>query len=166
MKVPMRHGHTADVAAEHICLSPRRFFVLVAEGVIPRAKRHGYNLTAVRRAYLKHLRRSVAEHNEAAGSSLAGARAALTRALRVGVALKNAVSRGEYAPRDVISKLLAGSFATLRARALAVCKIAPAIEFKARDEVEAALRTEVIAALNEMCDPPPVPTKVRPHAGS
>jgi hypothetical protein len=162
----MRHGHTADVAAEHICLSPRRFFVLVAEGVIPRAKRHGYNLSAVRRAYLKHLRRSVAEHEQAAGSSLAGARAALTRELRESVALKNGVSRGEYAPRNVIGKLLAASFATLSARGLAICKIAPAIEFKARDEGEAALRTEVVAALNEMCDPPPVPTKVPRHAGS
>jgi hypothetical protein len=162
----MRHGHTADVAAEHICLSPRRFFVLVAEGVIPRAKRQGYNLSAVRRAYLKHLRRSVAEHDETAGSSLTSERAALTRELRESVALKNAVSRGEYAPRDVIRTLLATSFATLRGRALAICKIAPAIEFKARDEVETALRTEVIAALNEMCDPPPVPTKVPRHAGS
>jgi hypothetical protein len=153
MKVPMRRGHTAEEAATHITVSPRRFFELVAEGAIPRAKRRGYDLRVVRHAYLAHLRRGMAEQDEAAESSLVGARAALTRAVREGVAIKNAANRGGYVPRDMMSKQLAATFVELSKRALAICRIAPAIEIKPRAEVETALRTEVIMALNEMCDP-------------
>lgn len=161
LKVPMRQrGHSADEAAEHISLSPRRFFALVAEGAIPRANRRGYVLKDVRRAYFRHLRAAVAEHDEAAESSLVGQRAALTREVREALSIKSAISRAEFIPVGTIRRQLAAMFPVLRKRAMAICEIAPALEFKTRAEVESALRTEVYAALNEMCDPPR-----GPHAG-
>jgi hypothetical protein len=161
-KVPSRRrGHSAEEAAEHLFVSLRRFFALVAEGVIRRAPPRGYNLDRVREAYFKHLRRGVAEREGAdAGSSLVRERAALAREQRESLTLKNAISRGDFVPVGVVRTSLAGSFATLRSRALAICKIAPAIEFKNRDEVEAALRDEVHAALEDMCDPDAAAAKV------
>jgi hypothetical protein len=143
-KVPSRRGHTAEQAAEHLYLSPRRFFELVAAGVIPRAPRRGYRLDDVRKRYFAHLRRDVARQ------SLIGERAALTRAVRETAAIKNAVSRGDFVPRDVFQTILASTFDNLRKRALAICKIAPAIAFKTRGDAEAALRDEIHAALSDM----------------
>jgi phage terminase Nu1 subunit (DNA packaging protein) len=153
VKVPARRGHSAEEAAEHLFMSPRRFFDLVAAGIIPRATRRGYRLDDVRRRYFAHLRRGVAARESVdAGSSLVRERAALTRELREQVSIKNEDRRGDYVPVGVVRKLLVDSFDTLRSRALAICKVAPAIAFKNRDEVEAALRTEVNAALTDMAD--------------
>src|SRR5882672_69528 len=87
---------TADAAA-HIFLTAARFHDLVAQGVITKAERGAYDLNKVREQYIRNIRKSAAGHSKD-GAGLSEARAELTREQTVAIAIKNAVSRGQFAP--------------------------------------------------------------------
>jgi hypothetical protein len=151
---PSEAGHTADQAAAHLIMSTRRFMELVAEGAIPRAQRRkGYSLARCRKAYFKHMNANKARRDEVAAASLVGARAALTREQTIAAELRNAIASGDFVERSTVTKHLKAELAAVSKRALAICDIAPIIEYKTRNEVENALRTEVHAALTQMHDP-------------
>jgi hypothetical protein len=151
--VSAERGHTADESAAHLFMSTSRFMELVADGVIPRAQRRGYNLDRVRRAYCAHLRKTLSEHDEVARSSLVGARTALAQQQIEAATRKNAINQADYVPKDVFRKRWLSTVDMLTTRALAICLIAPAIEMRERFEVGEALRDENHAALNDMCNP-------------
>ena len=146
-KVSAGRGHTVEQAAAHLFLSQTRFYELVAEGVIPRANRRGYRLDTVRRAYFRHLRTA-----PPVDASLVRERALLTRERTTSAQIKNAASFGDYVLKTVVKNEIATTFAGVRTKALAIVKVAPAIEMRSRDEVETALHVAVIAALDKMSE--------------
>jgi phage terminase Nu1 subunit (DNA packaging protein) len=152
-ETPSEGGHTADEAAEHLFMSTRRFMELVAEGAIPRAQRKGYDLARCRKAYFKHMLENKTRRDLVAASSLVGARAALTREQTIAAELRNAIASGDFVERRTVTKHVKAELAAVNKRVLVIRNIAPSIEFKPRNEVENALRTEIHAALTQMHDP-------------
>jgi hypothetical protein len=144
---------TIAEAAAHIFMTSARFQELVSAGVITKAERGAYNLDVVREQYVKNIRKK-ASNRSGDADGLTEARAELTREQRDAVALKNAVSRGEYVPLALIIRGVETVLATFRERCLAIPgKAAYACEMRAAGEVEEIFRAEIYEALDELSRP-------------
>src|SRR3982751_1377516 len=102
---------SVEAACVHLFLGVGRFRQLQREGVLPRANSSDWNIDAIRRRYIEHLRAVKVNHGALKASpkpdddepDLNVERAKLAREQREGHALKNAVSRGELIPAaDVV----------------------------------------------------------------
>lgn len=89
--------------ARLVGLTPSRVNQLLAEGVLPADAPAGDWLLA----YCERLREQAAGRSGDGDLVLAQERAALARAQREGVELKNAITRGEYAPIGLLADVLA-----------------------------------------------------------
>src|SRR3954451_11137919 len=100
-----------EAACAHVFLGIGRFRQLQREGVLPRANSSDWNIDAIRRRYIEHLRAVKVNHGvlktphkpDGDEPDLNVERAKLAREQREGHALKNAVARGELIPAaDVV----------------------------------------------------------------
>ena len=84
-------------------LSEARVSQLAAEGLFP-AGQSGMQWV---HNYVRRLREQAAGRASDESLALMVERAALAREQRIGIEMKNAVARGEYAPRTILTELLA-----------------------------------------------------------
>lgn len=144
---------TIAEASAHIFLTPARFQEFVSQGVIEKAERGAYDLDRVREQYIRHMRKR-ASNRSGDADGLTEARAELTREQTQAVALKNAVSRGQFAPIADMKREVGALLATFRERILSIPgKIAASCEMRARGEVEEIVRDELHEALDELARP-------------
>lgn len=150
---------TADEAAQHLCMSRQAFLALVKKGVIERQPRGSYDLDAVRRAYIEHLRAVAAGQRNDDGLDLVAERARLAKEQADAQAMKNAIQRGELIPRPDVVAAWTAVFAHVRARLLALpSKAAPAVVgLSALPEVKEVLSDHVEEALAELAETRAVP---------
>ena len=93
---------TAVEAAKHIFLSRTAFNKLLRDGVIPRSQ--WYDLDDVRKRGFAHSRAAAAGRGGPDGGAvLAVERAKLARAQTEAAELKNAITRGELVPLDLVA---------------------------------------------------------------
>lgn len=95
------------------------------------------------RAYCERLREQAAGRGSDGGLDLVQERAALAREQRIAQALKNAVTRREFAPMGLLTEVLASASQSVAAKldALpgALMKVAPDMSDAARDAIVAAI---------------------------
>lgn len=105
MKVDLSLGGTQAALAVLVGVSQQAISALMAEGKLPSEGTLGQLLLA----YCERLREQAAGRlgDEDNGLSLTGERAALARAQREGIEIKNAVLRGEYAAVSLLAETLA-----------------------------------------------------------
>jgi phage terminase Nu1 subunit (DNA packaging protein) len=144
---------TIAEAAAHIFLTAARFHELVSQGVITKAERGAYDLDKVREEYIRNIRKKATGHGtDAAG--LSEARAELTREQTQAVAMKNAITRGDFVPLAVVRRNLETVLTTVRERVLSIPgKTSSACEMRSRGEIEEIMRGELHEALDELRRP-------------
>jgi phage terminase Nu1 subunit (DNA packaging protein) len=86
--------------------------------------------------------------------NLAEVRAELTREQTQAVAMKNAITRGDYVPLAIVKRNLESVLTTVRERILSIPgKSALACEMRSRGEIEEIMRAELHEALDELSRP-------------
>ena len=138
-------------AAQHIFLGQRRFYELLNDGAIER-QASGYLLDDVRKQYIFHMRKMAAGRGAESGLDLASERARLAREQTQAAALKNAATRGEYISIEEVGRQLEEEYGVIRQRLLTIPSIAESLVGLDRAAIEAALRSAVTDALNELHD--------------
>lgn len=132
--------------AQIVGLSEARVSVLVKEGLLIRGDTGAEWLLA----YCEQLRATASGRAPSAGElDPAQEKAALDRERRMGQRIKNYVLLGQYAPVDLLTKVLAAASAAVVAKLDALpgdlLKVAPDLP----DEAVAALRTAIARARND-----------------
>lgn len=144
---------TIAEASAHIFLTAPRFHELVAQGVITKADRGAYDLDKVREEYIRNIRKKATGHGND-GAGLSEARAELTREQTQAVAMKNAITRGDFVPLAIVKRNLETVLTTVRERLLSIPgKNALACEMRSRGEIEEIMRSELHEALDELTRP-------------
>jgi phage terminase Nu1 subunit (DNA packaging protein) len=145
VKLHLAQRITQAEFAELVGLSEARVSQLFSEGILDRG---GVAIDWIR-AYVERLRNMAVERGSHGELDLAQERAALTREQRIGVAMKNDVSRTEFAPTPVLqhvlclaSESIASKLDTLPARLKAA---APELS----ESALAAISTEVARARDD-----------------
>lgn len=155
-KQNLRTGKTVAEAAAAIDIGERRFFELLEDNVIVRKARDaGYDLDEVILDYIRHLRKVAAGRGTDNELDLAGERAKLAQAQTEGIALKNAVARGEYVLMGEVIRQVEGSYVVIRQRMLSIPgKLSDALRNQDdREVINTALLEEITEALNELSEP-------------
>lgn len=122
-------------------ISEARVSQLVAEGVLTRGE-SGHEWLI---AYCERMRDIAAGRtsSETGGLDLVQERAALAREQRLGIAIKNAVARGEYAPISLLAEVLATASQSVSERFEQLPgllrKVCPELPDAARDQVMSAI---------------------------
>lgn len=136
----------AEIAA-HLDISDRRLRELLTEFGLDHKQ---VPLSEIRVRYLRKLREEAAGRAAGGDLDLAGERALLARAQREGQEIKNNVSRGTYAPIELLSDVLANASQAVVDRLdqipAALHRVCPDLPQAARDVVMA----ELASARNEM----------------
>lgn len=144
-------------AADHICISTRRFRELIEEGVLPRkSPQEGYDLDEVRGKFIAHQRAVAAGHGvEGSGAAaLSSERAALAREKREAMQLKNAISRGDYVALAEVKRQWMPRLEIMRERLLSIPgKCSDELANREKEFVEVTLEDEISEALNELAEP-------------
>jgi phage terminase Nu1 subunit (DNA packaging protein) len=153
-EAPIKKGASAGAAAEHICVSRVRFFVLLNKGVIERQdKNEGYDLSQVRCDYIRHLR-SIAAGHSTGELDLIKERALLARAQTEMLTRKNALLAGEVVTVKAVVRILANEFSVVRDRLLGIAEnICDALAHQDRESVFAGINREIMEVLNALSDP-------------
>jgi len=92
------------VIAEHLDMSERAVREFLEKVSIDHKKN---TLTQIRLAYIQHMREVAAGRAAEGGLDLAAERAQLARAQRERIEMQNAVTRGDLAPRSLLTEVLA-----------------------------------------------------------
>jgi phage terminase Nu1 subunit (DNA packaging protein) len=122
-------------------ISEARVSQLMAEGVLTRGE-SGHEWLV---AYCERMRDIAAGRasSETGGLDLVQERAALAREQRLGIAIKNAVARGEYAPISLLAEVLATASQSVSERFEQLPgllrKVCPELPDTARDQVMSAI---------------------------
>jgi len=122
-------------------ISEARVSQLMAEGVLTRGE-SGHEWLV---AYCERMRDIAAGRasSETGGLDLVQERAALAREQRLGIAIKNAVARGEYAPISLLAEVLATASQSVSERFEQLPgllrKVCPELPDAARDQVMSAI---------------------------
>lgn len=158
---------TVAAAAGHLFLSERRFHELLDAGVIERQGRGAYDLDAVRRQYIEHLRGVASGHGggiDDGDLDLVAERARLAKAQADAQEMKNAVSRQDLIPRQSVVAGITETIAHCRAKLLSVpAKAASAVVgVDSLAEVNEILTCHVHEALEELSRTRAIP---RPSGG-
>lgn len=143
-KEPERRERTPTQAeiAEHLDMSDRNLRDVL--GVLGLDHKE-VALSVIRVGYIRHLREQAAGRGsgEPGGLDLVQERAALAREQRLGIEIKNAVLRGEYAPISLLSEVLATASQSVVERFDQL----PGLLKKACPDLPDAAREQVMAAL-------------------
>ncbi|MBY0256342.1 hypothetical protein [Methylobacterium sp.] len=144
---------TISQAASHLDMSERRFRELLDETVITRAPRGEYDLDAVRRQYIGHLREVAAGRQQAQAGDLdpAQERARKDRALAIATELKNDLAIGKVVLIDDAMAAVTVQHMKLRNKLLSLpSRIASRIPEKGRAQVFTLVEAEVLSAMAEL----------------
>jgi phage terminase Nu1 subunit (DNA packaging protein) len=154
-------GKTANETANHIDITQRRLFALIDQGIIERAGEDGFDLTTVRLAYIRNLRKVAA--GSGSRLNLGDERALLARAQRIKVERENAVSAGQLVDAEIVGECLEEENRVVRDHFLnlpGTCGYDLAASARAaRDDMTATivvtekLKEAVYASLTELSDP-------------
>lgn len=134
-------------AAEFLIMSPRRFRLLVDQGVITKAWGSGYKCDVILREYLDHLHSYIA--NREAGTAKPGLDPIAERARKDSemadrVALANAVTRGEQAPVKLFQSALDDATTIIRERTVSLPdQLAGQLVGRSRADIKATLKTHI-----------------------
>ncbi len=111
---------TRDVG-EHLFVSTRTVTSLIERGIIKREPVIGFNLDAVRKDYIEHLRSLAGKKSGSPGAdlNLTNERARLAREQADRIAMDNEISRKTLIPADLIKKAGENLFVAMRAKILA-----------------------------------------------
>ena len=142
---------TIAEAASHVCLEERRFRQLVDNGVISKSARGAYDLDKVRREYIENLRQVAAGRAPTGDLDPSQEKARKDKEYADHLAMRNAITRQEYASVDDIALALHGELRIVRDRILKFpMKLADRIAMQPRAIVLAAIEAEAIEALTEL----------------
>jgi hypothetical protein len=154
-------GKTANEAANHIDVSQRRLFQLIDEDVLERAGKDGFDLTTVRLAYIRNLRKVAA--GSGSRLNLGDERALLARQQRIKIERENATSAGQLVDAEIVGECLEEENRVVRDHFLnlpGTCGYDLAASARAaRDDMTATivvtekLKEAVYASLTELSDP-------------
>lgn len=151
MEALQRTG-TQQEFGDLVGISQARVSQLMSEGVLPTGTLHEQLL-----AYTAWLREVAAGRAGAGNLDLVQERAALAREMREGHAIKNAVSRGEYAPIGLLADVLGQAsaavvdrFDSLPSLLRKACPDLPAAARDAIAKVIASARNEWIKSTSEL----------------
>jgi phage terminase Nu1 subunit (DNA packaging protein) len=143
---------TQSECAIHLFISAQRFRDLVNAGVITRQAASQYNLDAVRKEALTHLRAQAAARGS--GETLAHERALLAKSQRELAQLKADQMRGALVEIEEIGFQLENRYALVKERMLSIPgKCGDELANRARGDVIDILRREIIEALDELSTP-------------
>jgi phage terminase Nu1 subunit (DNA packaging protein) len=137
----MRQGISQAEFGAWVGISEARVSQLMAEGVLTRGE-SGHEWLI---AYCERMRDIAAGRasSETGGLDLVQERAALAREQRLGIAIKNAVARGEYAPIALLAEVLATASQSVSERFEQLPgllrKVCPELPDAARDQVMSAI---------------------------
>jgi hypothetical protein len=143
-------------AAAHIDLSRVAFAELIAKGIIKKPdKRGGYNLTEVRLAYIRHMRKIASGRAGGAnGDALTAERTLLTRAKRVREERLAGVEAGQLVRLVSVRRALEGMLISMRDRLLGLPGEASfMLAMRPQQEVFEILDGMVRDKLEELADP-------------
>ncbi|MCJ2008212.1 hypothetical protein [Methylobacterium sp. J-092] len=144
---------TISQAASHLDMSERRFRELLDETVIARAPRGEYDLDAVRRQYIGHLREVAAGRQPAQPGDLdpAQERARKDRALAIATELKNDLATGKVVLIDDAIAAVTIQNMKLRNKLLSLpTRIASRLPEQGRAQVFTLVEAEVLSAMEEL----------------
>ena len=151
---------TIAEAASHVCLEERRFRQLVDNGVISKSARGAYDLDKVRREYIANLRQVAAGRAPTGDLDPSQEKARKDKEYADHLAMRNAITRQEYASVDDITLALHGELRIVRDRILKFpMKLADRISMQPRAVVFAAIQEEAIEALTELSGEAEIITK-------
>lgn len=147
-------------AAAHLFLDERRFRELVDAGTISKAARGAYDLDKVREEYVRNLRQVAAGRAPTGDLDPGQEKARKDKEYADHLAMRNAITRQEYASVDDITRALHGELGIIRNRILQMpMKLADRIAMKPRAAVFAAIEEEAIEALTELSGEAEIITK-------
>ena len=142
---------TIAEAASHVCLEERRFRQLVDNGVISKSARGAYDLDKVRREYIENLRQVASGRAPTGDLDPSQEKARKDKEYADHLAMRNAITRHEYASIDDITRALHGELRIIRNRILQMpMKLADRIAMMPRAAVFTAIEAEAIEALTEL----------------
>jgi hypothetical protein len=144
-------------AAEFLSMSPRRFRILVDQGVITKAWGTGYKWDVILREYLDHMHDLIAkrETGEAILDPIAE-RARKDSEMADRVALQNAVTRGEQAPMALFQSALDDVISAIRARVEPLPELlVDQLVGRDRTTIMTILKHATDAVLTELSNPQP-----------
>jgi phage terminase Nu1 subunit (DNA packaging protein) len=111
---------TVAQCAAHLFLTERRFHQLLDAGVIARAGRGKYELDAVRRQYIEHIRSAAAGRGSDGDLDLTQERARLAAAQASLAEMKLAAERGRTLDADEVQRTWSGILREVRAGVLSL----------------------------------------------
>ena len=137
-----------DVAL-HLEMSPPNVQKLIKEGVITKQERGQYDLKAVRKEYIIHMRNAAGTQNNL---DLAKERARLAKEQADAKEMENAVERGDLVYIENVAKQFELQLTKVRTKLLAVpTKVSPEAHIAATvKEVQSLIEAEIVEALNEL----------------
>ena len=126
----------------------------VARKVFSRGENGLFDEDDCRLKAFAYLRDKAGGRSGAGDRNLAEVRAELTREQTAVVAMKNAITRGDFVPLAIVRRNLETVLTTVRERVLSIPgKSALACEMRSRGEIEEIMRGELHEALDELSRP-------------
>lgn len=145
---------TATALAAHLGCSRVTIGDYVTRKIIKRVSNGKFDQDQCRLKVIAYLRDKSGGRTGSGENNLSQARAELAREQTAAVKLKNAATRGQLVPMDIVQRGAEIIFAAFRERCLSIPgKLAGICEGRSRTEIEEALRGEVYEALEELSRP-------------
>jgi len=142
---------TIAQTAAHLLLDERRFRELVDKGTISRAARGSYDLDQVRGEYIKNLREVAAGRVPTGALDPSQEKARRDKEYADLLAMRNAITRNEYASIDEICSALGDELRIVRNRILRMPnKLASRLAMKPTQVIFDAIQEEAYEALSEL----------------
>ncbi len=142
---------TISEAARHIDLDERRFRELVDAGTITRAPRGAYEIDRVRTEYIRNLREVAAGRARTGDLDPQQEKARRDKEYADLLAMRNAITRNEYASIDEICSALGDELRIVRNRILRMPnKLASRLAMKPTQVIFDAIQEEAYEALSEL----------------
>jgi hypothetical protein len=150
---------TQSECAAHLFLSTQRFRELLGSGAITRQPTDAYDLTAVRKEYLEHLRDRAGARGSA--TTLSAERAKLASHQAALAALKLAKLRGTMIEIEAVGIEVESEFGICREKILGIPAVAAQCVGRDRAAIEQLLYERVCECLRELHAPYEVLERVR-----
>lgn len=146
---------SAAQAAAHIDLSRVAFAELIARNIIEKpAEQGGYDLDAVRVAYLRHLRKVASGRSGGSGGDqLISERVALTAAKRRREERQDAIEAGRFVPIEPVVRGLQAQYMAMRDRLLGIAGTTAYVLTGQPEEDFRIIDDAVRAALEDIANP-------------
>ena len=141
----------SDLAA-HLQMTTKSVQELINKGIIEKKERGKYEIDAVRKQYILHVREVAAGRAKVGDLDLQEERARLAKEQADAKEMENAVERGDLVYIENVAKQFELQLTKVRTKLLAVpTKVAPEAHIAATvKEVQSLIEAEIVEALNEL----------------